>query len=54
MNKVKILLLIGLVFNFSIGDEVANTIDGTSVAEWRGYFKREHSLIRPYQGAFSH
>ncbi|KAK5978550.1 L-type lectin domain-containing protein [Trichostrongylus colubriformis] len=27
------------------------SIEGSSVHEFRGYYKREHSLIRPYQGA---
>uniref|UniRef100_A0A915CY95 L-type lectin-like domain-containing protein n=1 Tax=Ditylenchus dipsaci TaxID=166011 RepID=A0A915CY95_9BILA len=26
-------------------------MDGSSSSEFRGYYKREHSLIRPYQGA---
>ncbi|VDN44164.1 unnamed protein product [Gongylonema pulchrum] len=25
-------------------------VDGTSVNEWRGYYKKEHSLVKPYQG----
>ncbi|KAI6215911.1 L-type lectin-like domain-containing protein [Aphelenchoides besseyi] len=28
-----------------------DVIDGSFVTEQRGYFKREHSLIKPYQGA---
>ncbi|CAD6188954.1 unnamed protein product [Caenorhabditis auriculariae] len=30
---------------------LAQNIEGTTVHEFRGYYKREHSLIRPYQGA---
>lgn len=25
-------------------------LSGTSVDEWRGYFRKEHSLAKPYQG----
>lgn len=27
-------------------------ISGTSVDEWRGYFRKEHSLAKPYQGFY--
>uniref|UniRef100_A0A914Y3U1 L-type lectin-like domain-containing protein n=1 Tax=Panagrolaimus superbus TaxID=310955 RepID=A0A914Y3U1_9BILA len=41
-----ILTVIAEVFS----DSVALTLDGTSVTEWRGYFKREHAVIKPYIG----
>lgn len=28
-------------------------IEGTSVQIFRGYYKREHSLIKPYQGCIT-
>lgn len=31
-------------------DVLAQSIDGKTIHEFRGYFKREHSLIRPYTG----
>jgi hypothetical protein len=30
--------------------DINKLIEGSSVNEWRGYYKREHSLIKPYQG----
>jgi len=33
-----------------IADDYVDVIDGKSVGEFRGYYKREHSLIKPYQG----
>ncbi len=31
-------------------DTLKQAVEGSSVNEWRGYYKREHSLIKPYQG----
>lgn len=39
-----------LVAAFTLANEEA-TLDGSFVSEQRGYFKREHSLIKPYQSA---
>ncbi|KHJ95059.1 Legume-like lectin family protein [Oesophagostomum dentatum] len=53
----RILLLFGAVTaqapsaSPSAAEVLAQSIDGTSVHEFRGYYKREHSLTRPYQGA---
>ncbi|KIH43985.1 hypothetical protein ANCDUO_26002, partial [Ancylostoma duodenale] len=53
----RILLLFGAVkadapsASPTAAEVLARTIDGTSVHEFRGYYKREHSLTRPYQGA---
>uniref|UniRef100_A0A7E4UQN5 L-type lectin-like domain-containing protein n=1 Tax=Panagrellus redivivus TaxID=6233 RepID=A0A7E4UQN5_PANRE len=33
-----------------VADELANNLEGTSVSEWRGYYKREHSILKPYLG----
>uniref|UniRef100_A0A914WKD5 L-type lectin-like domain-containing protein n=1 Tax=Plectus sambesii TaxID=2011161 RepID=A0A914WKD5_9BILA len=30
---------------------VGLNLEGVSVNEWRGYYKREHSLVKPYQGS---
>ena len=29
---------------------LANSINGKTVHEFRGYYKREHSFVRPYTG----
>lgn len=29
-------------------------ISDTSVDEWRGYFRKEHSLAKPYQGYYNY
>ncbi|EPB76303.1 Legume-like lectin family protein [Ancylostoma ceylanicum] len=53
----RILLLLGAVkaeppsASPTAAEVLAQSIDGTSVHEFRGYYKREHSLTRPYQGA---
>ena len=53
-----ILLLCGVVAaqapsaSPSAAEVLAQSIDGTSVHEFRGYYKREHSLTRPYQGGY--
>ncbi|VDM74310.1 unnamed protein product [Strongylus vulgaris] len=53
----RVLLLLGVVTaqapsaSPSAAEVLAQSIDGTSVHEFRGYYKREHSLTRPYQGA---
>ncbi|VDK42827.1 unnamed protein product [Anisakis simplex] len=35
----------------SAADKLSEAVEGTSVSETRGYYRREHSLVRPYQGA---
>uniref|UniRef100_A0A1I7YI54 L-type lectin-like domain-containing protein n=2 Tax=Steinernema glaseri TaxID=37863 RepID=A0A1I7YI54_9BILA len=37
--------------NPTAADQLKRHIAGTSVNEWRGYYKREHSLVKPYQGS---
>lgn len=34
----------------SAADTLSKAVQGTSVNEWRGYYRREHSLVKPYQG----
>ncbi|VDM54250.1 unnamed protein product [Angiostrongylus costaricensis] len=36
--------------SLTAADVLAQSIDGSSAHEFRGYYKREHSLVRPYQG----
>uniref|UniRef100_A0A1I7WUH3 Secreted protein n=1 Tax=Heterorhabditis bacteriophora TaxID=37862 RepID=A0A1I7WUH3_HETBA len=33
-------------------DILAQSIEGKSSLEWRGYYKREHSLVKPYQSNY--
>ena len=40
------LALLGTV----LGDE---TIDGSYITEQRGFFRREHSLVKPFQGEYA-
>ncbi|GMT06902.1 hypothetical protein PENTCL1PPCAC_29076 [Pristionchus entomophagus] len=35
----------------SAADILSNSLNGKSIHEFRGFYKREHSLIKPYQGA---
>ncbi|VDM42339.1 unnamed protein product [Toxocara canis] len=35
----------------SAADALSKAVEGTSVNEWRGYYRREHSLVKPYQGS---
>uniref|UniRef100_A0A915D987 L-type lectin-like domain-containing protein n=1 Tax=Ditylenchus dipsaci TaxID=166011 RepID=A0A915D987_9BILA len=44
-------LLFSCLCSISLTDTYVDVIDGSSSSEFRGYYKREHSLIRPYQGA---
>ncbi|KAI1725627.1 legume-like lectin family domain-containing protein [Ditylenchus destructor] len=46
-----LLFFTSFTFSATGEDSFLSTIDGSSVNEFRGYYKREHSLIRPYQGA---
>ena len=52
----RLLLLVGLALGVAgqvsptAADVLAQGIEGKSVHEFRGFYKREHSLIRPYQG----
>lgn len=38
------------ILNCYAENKQESTLDGSPVSEFRGYPKREHSLIRPYQG----
>lgn len=38
---------------FSATAEDNDKLDGSFVTEQRGYFKREHSLVKPYQCGYS-
>jgi len=49
-QKAHIQLFICLISLYlSFADENVNVIDGRPSTEFRGYYKREHSLIKPYQ-----
>lgn len=51
-QKAHIQLFICLISLYlSFADENVNVIDGRPSTEFRGYYKREHSLIKPYQSA---
>ncbi|KAF7629283.1 L-type lectin-like domain-containing protein [Meloidogyne graminicola] len=43
--------LITATFSLSYADDFIDVIDGKPSNEFRGYYKREHSLIKPYQSA---
>jgi hypothetical protein len=47
---MRTLLIVLAIFALVRGSEDGELLDGSFVTEQRGYFKREHSLIKPYQG----
>ncbi|VDN02507.1 unnamed protein product [Thelazia callipaeda] len=47
------LLVYCLFLQVSTGVEEPTNLEGTSVNEWRGYYRKEHSLAKPYQGSIT-
>lgn len=45
-------LLLALLVVRATSAEDPDSLEDSFVTEYRGYFKREHSLLKPYQGAF--
>lgn len=54
----RLLFLVGLALandpSPTAADVLSQSIEGKSVHEFRGFYKREHSLMRPYSGRFFH
>lgn len=50
LKKTSIKLLINILLISLCQGKNPEDLDGSSVTEVRGYPKREHSLIKPYQG----
>jgi hypothetical protein len=49
--SILFLCLIVSQFHLYFADDFVDLIDGRSTGEYRGYYKREHSLVKPYQGS---
>jgi hypothetical protein len=48
--NIIVIFLTFLLFVASNEEDFSDGIDGTHSTVYRGYFKREHSLTKPYQG----
>jgi hypothetical protein len=48
--RLFIICLITISLYFSFATDIVDIIDGSPSNEFRGYYKREHSLVKPYQG----